>query len=532
MQDTQWRVNNDVLAVMRRVWELNLPLGMPQSQPYEIPPCPLDADTKAADLDDNDPEKLTFNEWKATARNLHNLETDRVAKLRALMRTVRIAGEMSEKDMFYYVYQCDFRGRVYSATTGLSPQGTDHSKALLTFGRTEPLGVRGLHWLKIHGANKFGYDKTSYQDRVDWIDGQHDKWLAVAADPIGMRSEWAGCDKPWQFLAWAFEYKRATDNGPGYRSSLPIALDGSCNGLQHFSAMLRDPIGGRAVNLVPSDVPEDIYQRVADVCTRKLRGLSTLPDHGAAANWLSLFRELGLDGMPRALSKKPVMTLPYGSTTTACTQSIFHWIHENAVDFFPKNTNFRHSIYLSPILWDSISEVVIAARAAMRWIQESSSVLSKRGHCLEYPSPLGFPIKQANPKLKIHKINTIIGGRIVVNRGVELDKLDVRKMRQGSSPNLIHSVDASHMMMCVNAGLDAGIHSYSMIHDDFGVHANRVDDWQQIIRSSFVHLHTKHDILAEFKALHETRHAITLPDLPAKGTLDLDAVRDSPYFFG
>jgi len=535
MQDTQWRVNKEVLQIMRRAWELNLPLGMPQSQPYEIPPCPLEADQRARDLADDAPEKLAFNEWKAAARNLHNMETDRTAKLRALMRTVRIAGEMSEKDIFHYVYQCDFRGRVYSATTGLSPQGTDQSKAMLTFGRTEPLGVRGLHWLKIHGANKFGYDKTSYQDRVDWIDGQRDKWLAVAADPIGMRSMWAGCNKPWQFLAWCLDYKRATDVGPDYRSSLPVALDGSCNGLQHFSAMLRDPIGGRAVNLVPSDVPADIYQRVADVATRKLRGLAALGEqHGAATNWLNLFTEvLGTgQGMPRELSKKPVMTLPYGSTQTACTQSIFHWVYETAPQFFSTNTNFRHAIYLSPILWDSISEVVIAAREAMRWVQNASSILSKKGHPLEYTSALDFPVKQANPVLNIHRIETLIGGRVRVHMGHETDKLNVRKMRQGSSPNLIHSVDASHMMMCINEGVERGIHSYAMIHDDFGVHASRVDEWQDIIRRTFVQLHTHHDILAEFKTLHETRHDITLPDLPSKGTLDLDAVLDSPYFFG
>jgi DNA-directed RNA polymerase len=200
--------------------------------------------------------------------------------------------------------------------------------------------------------------------------------------------------------------------------------------------------------------------------------------------------------------------------------------------FFPKNTNFRHAIYLSPILWDSISEVVIAARAAMRWVQEASSKLSKQGHALEYTSALGFPVKQANPVLKIHRIRTTIGGQIRIHTGVETDKLNVRKMRQGSSPNLIHSVDASHMMMCINEGVERGIHSYAMIHDDFGVHASRVDEWQDIIRRTFVQLHTEHDILAEFKALHETRHDITLPDLPSKGTLDLNGVLESPYFFG
>jgi DNA-directed RNA polymerase len=35
-------------------------------------------------------------------------------------------------------------------------------------------------------------------------------------------------------------------------SHLPVAFDGSCNGLQNYSMMLRDEVGGAATNLVPS----------------------------------------------------------------------------------------------------------------------------------------------------------------------------------------------------------------------------------------------------------------------------------------
>src|SRR3546814_14260161 len=46
-------------------------------------------------------------------------------------------------------------------------------------------------------------------------------------------------------------------------SRIPVALDGSCSGLQHFSAMLRDEEGGAAVNLLPAERPQDVYKRVA-----------------------------------------------------------------------------------------------------------------------------------------------------------------------------------------------------------------------------------------------------------------------------
>jgi DNA-directed RNA polymerase len=354
--------------------------------------------------------------------------------------------------------------------------------------------------------------------------------MAIAADPIGFKYGWQDADKPWQYLAFIFEYAAAMEYGEGYRSSLPVALDGSCNGLQHFSAMLRDPVGGAAVNLVPADTPHDIYQQVADVCTQKLKVLTTQPgDTAGAHNWLRLWGE---DGMPRKLSKKPVMTLPYGSTPNACTSSIFQWIQDEHPNWFPENTDFRHALYLSPILWASISEVVVAARTAMDWIQRQTKTITRKNCPLEYTTMLGFPVYQSVKKRHSVQIETQIGGRLRVTYTEAQPELDRRKQRQGSSPNLIHSVDATHLMMVVNAGLDEDMDCFAMIHDDFGVHAARIDRWQELIRETFVTLHNPADILPNFKAAHELVARVELEPLPPLQTLDLHDVVTSPYFFG
>lgn len=534
MQRTAWEINTAVFECMKDVWHRNIGIGMPRSQPYEMPTSPLPPEIKPAELEDDDPLKQVFHAWKADMREIHTLERERIAKNLALMRTIRMATAMQAHDVFYYVYQCDFRGRVYSATAGLSPQGTDQSKALLRFSEGKALGEAGLYWLKVHGANKYGYDKEDYDIRVKWIDDQQDKWAAVAADPVNNRKHWEDADKPYQFLAFCYEYAAAMKVGPTFVSHLPVALDGSCNGLQHLSAMLRDKVGGAAVNLVPSDKPADIYQEVADVCTRKIMGLRSLNDerHGGAVNWMALFEELNLSGMPRKLSKTPVMTLPYGSTQQACTSTIFKWSHENAPTFFEKGTGFRHAIYLSPILWESISEVVIAARAAMDWIQDCAAVLAKAGHAVQYTSPLGFPVYQATYEFKTKCIETQISGRVQLRIAKDTNKLSVRKARQGSSPHMTHHSDACHMQMVLNAGAAAGMTSFAMIHDDFGTHACDIPEWHGIIRDTFVQLHTEQDILADFKRVHEARHDITLPDLPAKGDLDLELVKQSKFMFG
>lgn len=526
MQNTGWRVNKRVHETMIYIWDNNLECGMPRSEPLEFPACPIGADVDAGTLPEDSEMKQDFMHWKAEMRELHTMEHERRAKNLALLRTMRLANELSTRDEFFYVYQTDFRGRVYATSSGLNPQGTDHSKALIEFSVGKPLGESGYRWFMINAANKYGYDKVSYDDRIKWVEEHQAEFVAAGTDPIGNRAIWTAADKPFQFLAFCFEYVQmlACATPAEHVSYLPTGLDGSCNGLQHFSAMLKDSVGGEAVNLIPADVPADIYQTVADVCYAKLKAM----DLPVAQNWIWM---LG-DSMPRSLSKTPVMTLPYGSTQQACTSSIYKWLKEKAERSFPENTAFSHSIFLAPILWESIGEVVIAARAAMTWIQDCSSIISKAGADIEYVSPIGFPVIQRRMKYTSRQIETQIGGRLQLRLATSTSKVDTRKQRQGSSPNLVHHVDACHMMMCIDKCLDEGLDSFAMIHDDFGTHACDADKLQRIIGETFHDLHTNHNVLANFKKVHEDKHGIILPDLPNSGDLNIDSVLTSKYFFG
>ena len=536
MQSTPWRVNTRVLNVMQEIWAKNLGTGMPPSQPFEFPPCPIARDVDPATLEGT-PDGEAFDNWKEQTRYLHTKEAERIALCMMVSRNLRLAAEMDKQNEFYYVYRCDFRGRIYTATTGLSPQGPDQGKGLLQFATGERLGSRGLYWLKVHGANKWGEDKSTYDERVAWIDNRRDEWLAIAADPVAHRAIWADADKPYQFLAFCFEYAEALRVGEDFRSHLPIALDGSCNGLQHFSAMLRDKVGGSAVNLVPSARPSDIYQDVADVTTNKLMVLANTNDenNAGAKNWLKLMRKLNGGNnvrIPRKLPKTPVMTLPYGSTQRTCTQSIYNWYAEYGDEYFGKSMGFRHAVYLTPVLWSSIGEVVIAARAAMGWLQSAAGVIAKAGHPIHYTTPLGFPVHQRSV-IKIERlVKTNIDGGLRIRVNEDTDRLDGRRMRQGSSPNFVHCMDATHLMMVVNRAAERGIKNFAMIHDDFGVHARFIDEFHTIIRDCFVELYTEHDVLKEFKEQHEAQHNIKLPNPPPMGELDIEDVRRAEFFFG
>jgi DNA-directed RNA polymerase len=168
----------------------------------------------------------------------------------------------------------------------------------------------------------------------------------------------------------------------------------------------------------------------------------------------------------------------------------------------------------------------------MKWIQDCSSIISKAGADIEYVSPIGFPVIQRRMKYTSRQIDTQIGGRLQLRLATSTTQVDGRKQRQGSSPNLIHHVDACHMMMTIDSSLDEGITDFAMIHDDFGTHACDADTLQRVIGETFHDLHSNYNILENFKQVHEERLDIILPDLPDYGDLDINTVLQSKYFFG
>lgn len=522
MQNTPWRVNSRVQGVLRDVWQRGLDCGIPSALPVEIPPCPFTRDVNIKELPKEEQER--FAEWKASAAEAYTAERERAAKSIQLACTLKLGEKFANEERFYFPFQTDFRGRMYAVTSGLSPQGPNFGKGMIEFANGMPLGT-GEKWWFVHGANVLGKDKISYDARAQYMRDNADHWCAVADNPLAHRDVWGCADKPWQFLAWCFEFRDFCHAGDSFHSHIPIALDGSCNGLQHFSAALRDPIGGAATNLVDADVPADIYQRVADVVIRKLM----LNDHPLAQAWLDF-------GIDRKLCKKPVMTMPYGSTRQTCTKSIYGIIQDkfkkDKVQRFPKA--FAAAVWLTPILWSAIGEVVVAARAAMDWLRDCGSIVAKANLPITWTSPSGFPVYQENLNVKVDRVETVLMGGISMKLSVaeHTNTMNVNRMRNGISPNFVHSLDASHLVFTVCQAYREGIRDFACIHDDFGTHACLTDDFHRIIRQEFVKMYKDGCPLTAFKEEVEKCSGLELPDVPASGSLDIESVLTSKYFFG
>jgi DNA-directed RNA polymerase len=452
---------------------------------------------------------------------------------------------VTQEPAIYFPYNVDFRGRVYPISNYLSPQGGDLSRALLTFADAKPVGSTGGAWLAIHGANCLGdtpegakVSKMPFAERVRWID-EHTKHICdIATDPF-THHWWADADKPLQFFAFCAEWSRfiASGRSEEFVSGLPVAQDGSCNGLQHFSALLRDEIGGKAVNLIPGDVPEDVYQRIADKVLSKL-------EERCAYSWFAP-RWLSSGLVTRKLTKRPTMTFGYGSKKFGFRSQIidylrglenFQQIKQHFTDEDGTGLLSDAASLMSELIWESLTETVVAAAQGMAWMQKAArEIVSEKGKPVIWSAPAtNFPVCQEYFVVSSKQIVTMLAGKVMRPRVYEAtDTIAIHKQVNAVAPNVVHSLDAAALMLTVTQAAANGLEAFGMIHDSYATVPGDCAVLAQITRQSFVRLYQSHDVIGTLyqQFMAQMEDPAKCPPPPKLGNLDVSAVLASDYFF-
>lgn len=527
VQATPWRINTRVFNTLRQAWDGDLPLvGLPPRDLLPLPVAPWGEGLA--------PTEEARKAYGAALGATYERNENAIADRRIVQSKLWIAEKFAAFDRFYFPHVLDWRGRLYPVPTHVNPQGDDTGRALLEFADAVALGEDGAFWLAVHGANTYGIDKVPYQERADWVDAHTAEIVACAADPLSNRF-WQDAGDPWLFLAFAFEYAALVkwveggEDQQRFLSRLPVSWDGSCNGLQNFSAMLRDPVGGKATNLLPTDSPADIYAEVAKVASARIEA-------DAAAGEVNAVYWLGK--VDRKVAKRPTMTMPYGSgkygfrdQTRAMLKDYKRQHGVNLVH----GDEFLCSAYLGNVLYDSLGSVVVAARSAMDWLKAVSQVASQESLPIWWTTPSGFLARQEYKELLGKRIQLTLNGReVTFILEVEGDRLDKRKQAQGISPNFVHSLDAAHLHRTVAMAVDNGMTSFAMVHDSYGTHAAHAAKLHAVLRESFIEqysAHTLQEFRDEIAAQLSEKLRAKLPPVPPMGTLELDQVRFSDYFF-
>jgi len=576
LQSIPWCIAKDVLGVAKDIQALGIDLAMPQREPYQIPACPVPtefSDFKGKELQRvlTEQEWSDFIDWRREATSIYQADNTRKAKYISFHSTLSTADMYKDFDKFYFVYTLDSRGRFYAKSDTISPQGDDFQKGLIRFAKGKALGKDGKYWLAVHGAGKFGNDKCTFDERVQFIEDMTDDIRDFVVDPL-TNTAWAGADKPWQFLNWCFEWAALADwidsekDEANFISYIACSQDGSCSGLQHYSAMLRDLIGGSAVNLVPGNKPKDIYKQVSDLVIVKLKEIAEtgqtkfeVKDNNTPISPATL-KEIASsllsikNGINRSLTKPPVMTKTYGSTFIRCMDTTLNYFmelqeKENKQAKAEKREPIKVHSFASygeegislkiaqtvcaKMIWEALNETVTSAVDAMQFIKDVSSYMTKAGSHVEWETPTGFIVEQKEFECKARRIKTQLLGNTRFSVSEETMTLDLNKMKSSSSPNFVHSMDASHLTLAVNAFEDAGFSGIAVVHDDFGTHACDTPKLRILLRETFVKMYNDNDVL---KQLLEYNEAILLEEIdiqvPNTGDLDIKMVLESDYAFG
>lgn len=551
IQATAYRINKPVLDILKYYLSIGGGIaGLAETKPLEqLPRFPHAYE----DIKEDEELLKAFKAHKKKMVEVVHKENQRKGKaLRAVM-ILKTAEDFAKYESIWFPMNIDFRGRVYPIPTGLNPQGDDMTKSLLQYANPVPVSTEdapdALKWLAIHGAGLAGHDKIPLEDRVAWVEENKQNILSSAKNPLDF-PWWQEQDKPWQFLAWAMEYKRALEyldsHGTlaGFDCRCTIAYDGTCSGLQHYSCLLRDPVGGSAVNLIDHDKPSDIYREVSDkVLTMVKKDVMEGTTKGKerkdgtfgpgtkqmAEAWLA-------HGINRKVCKRPVMTLAYGSGQYGFADQIYEDTTRDNPHFAGVGDR-QAAQYLAKLTWKAVQTTVVAAIEGMECLKKIATALAKADMPVEWVTPMGLPIQQMYLARKTESFQLRLGNastryRIYVTTVSENEDVDRHKQATGVAPNFIHSLDATHLMMSINEASKEGCVNFSTVHDSFGTSLGEAARLRRIIRQQMVKLYTEHDPLADF--LRHAEELLGEPldiELPKKGSLDINCILDSKFVF-
>ncbi len=563
IQETAWVINKPVLDVMRNLWDKEIHIkDMPQTADLPLPPKPVNFDehTKEGKLkfkEWREANPKEWRNWKHQAMKVHQSRTKNFSKKIQVEKVLFLAQKFRDEKEIFFPHQLDFRGRCYPLPMFLQPQGAPYSRALLKFKNSYRMGddVSSGGWLAIHGATMYGKDKLTYDERINFIQDNEQKIIDCATDPYANTWWMEAGDSPFGFLAFCYEWKGFVEQGDEYRTSLPIALDGTCNGLQIFSLLLKDEVGGKAVNLLPSEKPEDIYRNVADKVFTYLQNetdstvyLNHKPKTELAKDWLDM------NCINRKITKRPVMIVPYSGTLFACRNYIEDHVNELKDEgTYHKWTEMENGVlkerllpptqYIANIIWDKINETIPKAREGMTWFKQIARIIARQNLPIRWTTPMGFPVLQCYRSVRSRRVETKMGDSIVKLSFIrETENIDRQRQGAGISPNYIHSLDACAMLSTVNEMKKMGIHDFAMIHDSYGTNAVFVAKMSEALRNVFHQMFSENlmqkfldeamEIIDTIEDPEERQRAYDeVPPMPEMGTLNIDDLLNSQYFF-
>lgn len=506
------------------------------------------------------------------------------AKKRAIQSILLGADNVGDKD-FYEMHNYDFRGRIYPMTRNIQHTGSKVTLSLYQFANKKPLGVSGWKWLLTQATDVLGEPLITLEDRFNFADSKLDEWMEIARDPVNNR-QWEQAEYPGLFLATIMEIQQALESGDPmtFESGLPIHMDATNSGGQILSALIKDEVGAKHVNLTNDHKKGDLYLAVArkvwgdkrmkppteaEVAKAKAR-LEEIEDMKFVAEeekdaekaqplwdaYRATYKErVELNGIlareffnrpeiikkyQRKMAKKPVMTYFYSAGAKTMGRGLYSEFGDK--EGF-EDMNPMMAEWIAELLYEGTQATMPKASALMTEFINAGVKSVAAGEPTTWHTPVnGFKVVQNYQKTsnKATYISKKFGYKgpnqeKVLDKNGDLNlsiinkQAGINKRRYGtaSAPNVVHSFDSQiPAWLFLNSQYDV-----QSIHDSFGAVPGDADALYADIRRAFVDIFGQDRLTELFSEMVSPKYAADVMSKITFGNLDINETLGNPNAF-
>ena len=304
----------------------------------------------------------------------------------------------------WFPYHIDRTGR-YIGASKLHPQRSKFAKALMSFYKQYKVSAQGRQAQREALARAVGTP------------------LAYLPSDQYLKQNWRETKEPWIVLRLLHELEL---DYTGY----PLSVDGTCNAVQHYAALMRCEETGRLVGMV-----DDIERNLYTVIATKLK-----------------------------LSREDVkaIVVPYLFHKTPGTM-IWEWMLD-------KNTTYSKA-------QNAVKSIIETLETLAPATVQGRNLLTLAYSSSDFKTPLGFTPYSSYTKTKKVRVPVRLGEYTRVTLNKNCKEPDKRKRTRATAPNIIASLAAEHATRTILQY--AGDLRY--IYDDFGVHPNKVPEIKYLL---------------------------------------------------
>ena len=280
---------------------------------------------------------------------------------------------------------------------------------------------------------------------------------------------------------------------------------------------------------------ESSDNKTRSVAISKLQGIRKV-DKQTIADISPLFWSKITDNKQRRkICKRNIMTLPYGVTAYGLGQQQIDDAKKHGIKELDIMEN-KWGSYIGKKIYDNCRASMQRLMRLLEIFETAGKNAELRGEFLSWNVPItNFPVVQRYVEGSVKKVwvqyGPPYGERLSTGYYSNTLQLSVcfvedpvpskRKQAQGAAPNIIHSLDAAHMMLIS----DRANFPVTSIHDSFGCLLADMPDLFNIVRSTFVELH-RNDILSDImKQIGMQDEHVDI------GELDIESIIYSEYCF-